>query len=263
MKNILSSVLLIFCVLLISCGGGGGNGSTSSSTIPSLPPSPPPNNPNIVTIGTVSFDITTSTNFSGNDFYYNLTTQNWNVAIPIGSTADAETTPYTATTIAIPEQASLPCVIIQNGTPSGTDCIYAAVSVDGALYTVTAPASNTSSPVVLSQPIMIIPNNTDLSVGYTYSSGIAPTDGGIINYNAAYPYQLTVISTSATSPQGFVDCLHIRLTNTDTSAFQYTTIDVWYQAGEGAVDETMTPGTVGPPVAPTVEEYRSGIAFPG
>jgi|SRR5271170_4138050 len=260
MKNLISSLLICLCVLLTSCGGGGGGGGTDSAV------GGP--NPNIVTIGTVQFNITTSTNFSAHDFYFNMAVnQAWGIATPIGSALAPESFPYSVGTLALAGQASLPYTIVQNASATPVQSLGVAVSIDGALYVVVATTDTGAAGVALAEPILMIPNNSDLYVGFTVASGFAPTGGmmqeAIHPAIGAPPFQLTVVSINETSPSGFLNCLHIHLFNGSTDPNVFDTFDVWYQAGEGAVDEVMSSGTGGPPAQITDEEVRTGIAFPG
>ena len=254
----LTLLLSAFCVLLVGCGGGGGSSGASAVTPP----------PTTVQIGSVSFDPTTSTDFSKSTLAFPMTPApaagNFSFLNGVGTlTPHWRTQAFTTTSILVGSVA-LPCIAyhaLNYGTAPGDASDYQelwAVDVTGALYHIADQAPATTPPVLLAAPRLIVPANVNLTAGFTNPEGWFGADLWSAYLGGTDGRVLTVISLNATSPHGFLNCVQFQIVAPTGAPAQVQVIDSYWQPGVGCVDVQVDPGT-----SMSLEWFRNDVAFPG
>lgn len=235
-------VSLCLCSLINSgCGGGGGGGSST-----------------LVTVGSVTFDPATSTDFTrfetsfppGSDWVWLYTTE--------AMTTYTVTQDFYTDTLTISGK-TLPVMKVANTTTEGPYDSYGywAVSTTGELYCLTSGTKGhlpVGDPHVLaSQPRLV--SRYDYTVSQSWTNGVPALSSS--RNDPTWTRQ--VVSTNATSPAGFTNCVQVRITLPGGHVSGMETIDEYWQDGAGCVEvyETKVGGGAGETFV------RQGIAFSG
>lgn len=243
MQALLAQFALVILVFVTTgCGGGGSGGGGGSSTT--------------VTVGSVTFDPATSTDFTrfetsfppGTDWVWLYTTDS--------SSTFTITQDFYTDSLTI-DGKNLPVMKVANTTTEGPYDSYAywAVATSGELYSLTTGTKGTmpvGDPHVLASPPRLV-SRSDYTVSQSWTNGVP----GLSSARNDPTWTRQVVSTNATSPGGFTNCVQVRIALPVGDVSGLETIDEYWKVGYGCVEvyETVVGGGVGETFV------RQGIAF--
>lgn len=202
------TILAFFTLIMIGCGGGGGDSASTSGPTTNPPPTTPPPTSTVVTLGTRSFDTTTSQDFSthlvGNPTESLIFQYRWNSGgTPLPALYEDHN--YTKDTL-----RGVPCWrrrVVRGGT---VDLAYYAKDSTGAICAIQFGSSEMV-------PFVWLP--ASLTIGTTWAS------------NGGTTYE--VVSTSATSPAGRTGCVKFLSIQHDGSGVVTGSTPVYIKANFG------------------------------
>lgn len=242
-SRLLAACRLMLCLFVLilglfttsGCGGGGGGGNNGGGG--GAPEA-------FVMIGTVEFSTATSIDISGLETSW-PTPQQWNWTWFSGSISYAMTQKFEAAFIVVSGQ-NLPVLKMTSTSTEGGSVTnyysYLAVARNGELYNLTAGLKGSipvgDPHVLVSQPRFFSRKN--YTVGQSWTDGVQGNVGGRNDPT----WTRTVVSTNATSPAGFTNCVHVRITLPPGNVDGIESIDEYWKDGYGCVEnyETLESG---------------------